>query len=465
MNSPNTQAAATHTFGYRRRRGLNWVFLGLLYAGYYLCRYNLSVVSPEFTKEFGFNKQEYGAINSGREIGYAIGNFFNGLFTDGLGGKQAMAIGAIGTILLNLVFAGVSLMKWSAVNAFTLSGGAVSLLLVAFVVTRTVDGYLQSFGAPGMVKINTSWFQRRERGKFAGIFGGMIQLGQVGVNRLGGALITGIAIGGVMLVPPQNWRSIFVVMPALLAVILALAWIVVRNHPEQAGYSIAHDDDAHAANPEQKLPLGQVFSTIASNPLSWLNAGAYMCTGFVRKAMDNFWVLYLFEVWHIGKESVAYDRMATWLPIVAVIGSFTTGLISDTIARGRRSPVAAGLYTVETLVLLITLLVLKQAHLANALTACGLLLAISLTVNSSHSIVGTAVTMDIGGRKMAGFALGLVNSFQYLGGFLAGFGLGGLIDAYGWDALFWAMIPFSALGSLLMTGVWLTTRGRDVKGA
>jgi len=35
-----------------------------------------------------------------------------------------------------------------------------------------LDGYLQAFASPGMVKkINAAWFAHRERGRFSGIFG------------------------------------------------------------------------------------------------------------------------------------------------------------------------------------------------------------------------------------------------------------------------------------------------------
>ena len=157
--------------GYRWRRGRNWFFLGLLYAGFYLCRYNLSTVTPELAREFNLNNQQTGWMSTGRDFGYMIGTFINGLFADALGGRQSMAIGAIGTVLLNLGFGWFS--TWD-----------VAFLLVGFVVIRTLDGYAQAFGSPGMVKINTAWFRKRERGTFAGIFGGMIQLGQIGVTQL-----------------------------------------------------------------------------------------------------------------------------------------------------------------------------------------------------------------------------------------------------------------------------------------
>jgi hypothetical protein len=36
---------AAHPPGFRRRRGLNWAFIGLLYTSFYMCRYNLPLAS------------------------------------------------------------------------------------------------------------------------------------------------------------------------------------------------------------------------------------------------------------------------------------------------------------------------------------------------------------------------------------------------------------------------------------
>ena len=44
---------------------------------------------------------------------------------------------------------------------------------------------------------------------------------------------------------------------------------------------------------------------------------------------------------------------------------------------------------------------------------CMFLVLVALTANSTHAIVGAAAPMDIGGRKMAGFASGVIDSFQY----------------------------------------------------
>ncbi|MCH8808073.1 MAG: MFS transporter, partial [Planctomycetes bacterium] len=201
MNKPDKQtiesATIAHPPGFRFRRGQNWFMLGLTYASYYMCRYNIYIVAPRIIEQFGFSKEQFGWIYTARDWSYAVGQFINGLFTDRLGGKQAMAIGAALTIVFNVLFGMASF------------AGAGSVF-VLFMLIRASDGYSQAFGAPGMVKVNTAWFPRSERGRFAGIFGLMIQFGNIAINNLGPLLLAGAAIplGVVTLnLPAMHWRQ------------------------------------------------------------------------------------------------------------------------------------------------------------------------------------------------------------------------------------------------------------------
>jgi len=65
---------------------------------------------------------------------------------------------------------------------------------------------------------------------------------------------------------------------------------------------------------------------------------------------------------------------------------------------------------------------------------CLFFILISFSVNATHSIVGAAAPMDIGGRRMAGFASGVIDSFQYFGAAIALPVTGKLLDKYGWGA-------------------------------
>ena len=470
MNASNNTSArgepvaAAHPPGFRARRGMNWFMLGLTYASYYMCRYNLSVVAPRIMDQFGLNNAQYGLINTGRHWSYALGQFINGLLTDRLGGKQAMAAGAVLTIILNIAFGMASF------------AGAGSVLLL-FVLIRSCDGYAQAFGAPGMIKVNVAWFPRAERGRFAGIFGLMIQFGLIAINTLGPLLLAGCAIPLLVVtlnLPALHWRWLFWIPPGIVAVVVAIMYLVVCNNPEEAGYRIEHaEDEDHAdADHDEKIPLSLVFKTIIKRPMVWVTAGAYFCTGVVRTAQFDWWVVYFDREWGLDiAKSVLVIVTGALLPIAAVIGSLSTGFVSDLLFKGRRAPVATILYAIESATILVAALLLGNSATASAGLAAVMTLLISFTCNSTHSILGTAAPMDLGGRKMAGFAFGIIDSLQYVGAGLAGVGLGRLIDhavantSLGWTAWFYFMLPFSTLGMLLMGYVWWRTRGRFVKGA
>ena len=440
--SPNNTTAAGPAFppGFRARRGLNWGFIGLLYTSFYMCRYNFSIANKAISDEFGFSKEQMGWIITTALLAYACGQIINGLLTDKLGGKKAMLIGAAGTVTMNLLFGVASF--WG--------------LLGLFIVIRGIDGYMQAFGAPGMVKINTAWFGRRERGRFAGIFGFMINLGRFGIFKLGPALLAGGLFLGMWHVPPLHWRWLFWVPSLICAVVAVGMALTVKETPEEAGFNNVHADADDNADTAVRAQLSVVFKTIARHPAIWIVALAYACTGAVRQGVDQWFPRFMQEVHHLDLKSAQFQWLGFLIPFVASAGSLLSGYISDTLFKGRRAPVAAGLYFLETAVILLA------AQFSSANAAVLFLVLISFTANSTHSILGTAAAMDIGGRKMAGFASGVIDSFQYFGGSLAGYFLGQLLDK-SWGNYFYFMAPFGLIGGLLMLtiGERMTTGRRD----
>ena len=93
-----------HPPGFRPRRGLNWFIIGLLYASYYMCRYNFRFATPGLVHDYGFTTFQITGILSASSIAYGTGQLVNGLLTDRIGGKTSMLIGAAGTITINLIF-------------------------------------------------------------------------------------------------------------------------------------------------------------------------------------------------------------------------------------------------------------------------------------------------------------------------------------------------------------------------
>jgi MFS transporter, OPA family, glycerol-3-phosphate transporter len=423
--------------GFRARRGQNWAFLGLLYTSFYMCRYNFSIANKSISEEFGFSRGQMGYIITTALFAYACGQIINGLLTDRMGGKRAMLIGAAGTIVMNILF-----------GAASFAG-----MLGLFIAIRGVDGYLQAFGAPGMVKINTAWFAHRERGRFSGIFGFMINLGRLGIFTLGPALLAGFTVLGLIHIPPLHWRWLFWA-PSLICAVAAVGMaLAVKETPEEAGFPGAVADDTGSAGLGVTAEFSQVMRAILTNPAVWITACAYACTGAVRQAVDQWFPRYMQDLYQVDLQSARFQFLAFLIPFVASAGSLMAGYVSDTIFKGRRAPVAAVLYFLETAIILSA----AQFHSANA--AILFLVLISFTANSTHSILGSAAPMDIGGRRMAGFALGLIDSFQYFGGSLAGYLLGNLLDR-NLGNYFYFMAPFGLVGGALM----LAIRGKITHG-
>lgn len=464
----NTSAAAdtarrTYPPGFRARRGLNWGALGLMYAAYYMCRYNFRFATPGMQEEFGFSTTQISDMLGIWSLTYGTGQLVNGLLTDRIGGKRSMQIGAVGTILVNLLMGFLPLLvvggTLAAVAKFIFRAESVDPAFIAISVVWLINGWFQSFGAPGMIKINAAWFRRTERGTFAGIFGFMIQLGQVASSKISPLILNGLSVG-ILVIAPGQWRWLFILPPIVTLVVAIGMSIAAKPTPDDAGFpGVIEDELDNSAG--VTVSLRESFKTIFTHPLVWFYACAYACTGAVRTSSDQLAILYFQE--QLGMDmkkniSAAVAWTLAAMPMAAVAGSLASGWISDKFFKGHRSPVAMSLYFLEAAVIGISAVLLIRGLVgpspAGILVGCAILIVIALTANSTHSIVGAAAPMDIGGKKMAGFAAGVIDSFQYYGGAISLFLTGRVLDAtkanHGW--LFWYVImaSFGVLGGFAM---------------
>ncbi len=436
---PTSPAKKQYPRGFRARRGLNWGILGLTYASYYVCRYNFRFATPGLIEEYGFSNTQITDMLSAWSIAYGTGQLVNGLLTDRIGGKKAMLIGALGTIAINLTFGFASF-----VGTFS-----------TFALIWLLNGWFQSFGAPGMVKINAAWFNRDERGTFAGIFGFMIQLGQFAINNLAPFILAGFSIG-IFVVAKGEWRWLFRIPPLFTALMAILVVWLPKESPEAAGYPGVVSDGDGKSDTGTRASLKESFVTIFTHPLVWFYAVAYGCTGAVRNLSDQLAVLYFVQQLKLdlAKKPPAVFYTMNLMPIVAVFGSFTAGWVSDKFFKGHRSPVAMTLYFLESCVIICAAIVIHMGIVGptpvGIFLGCLFLVLVSLTANSTHAIVGAAAPMDIGGRKMAGFAAGVIDSFQYYGAAVALPITGRLIDHYGWGVWYPTMASFGLIGGCSM---------------
>lgn len=455
MNISQTDSFAKahlHPLGFRTRRGLNWFTVGLLYAMFYMCRYNFRFAGPGMRAEFGWTAGDISAIAAWFSIAYGTGQLLNGLFCDRLGGRISMLMGAIGSIAITIT---IGFSPWT--DSFA-----------AFAAMWMVNGYIQAAGTPGMVKINAAWFNKEERGLFSGIFGFMIQSGQALISALAPWILNGFTFLA-MVVEPGRWRMLFCIPPIFLALVSIIFYFIAAQSPEEAGLPGSIKDDVDNSS-GTTVPLRESFKFVFSNPLVWFYAVAYGCTGAVRHAADQLSPMYFEDCLGFNMKTdlpVAASFTLVLVPIVAVFGSVLSGWVSDRFFKGNRYPVAMVLYYSEACVIAAATAVMGlgiiRPTLSGILLGCLFLVLIAITANSTHSIVGAAAPVDIGGKKMAGFASGVIDSFQYYGAAIGLFITGKLLDVSlpgNYTVWFGLMACFAFFGGCAMLSLLLRQQQR-----
>src|SRR5262249_36742075 len=81
-----------HTSGFRHRRTLNWVPLGLTYAFLYMGRYNMTVLK----NVHGISQRDFGNIDFWGSLVYGLSFLLNGPLCDRYGGRRTILVAAGG---------------------------------------------------------------------------------------------------------------------------------------------------------------------------------------------------------------------------------------------------------------------------------------------------------------------------------------------------------------------------------
>jgi OPA family glycerol-3-phosphate transporter-like MFS transporter len=433
-----------HSGVFLRRRILNWVPLGVTYALLYMGRYNLTVAKNALGGLM--TKSDFGVIFGWGTVVYAFAFILNGPLTDKIGGRKAMLIAATGAAIMN-----------AAMGLFVYLQPEVNLVL-AFSILYAMNMYFQSFGAVSIVKVNSGWFHVRERGVFGGIFGILISLGIFLAFQVGQLIVdllhTTPAGDGTSVVSAPYW--VFWIPSLLLALFVFIIYFMVRDRPGEAGLANFDPGDASSGESDAPDPLPVILRKILTNPIVLTIAAIEFCTGVLRQGIMHWYIIY-------GKEmGYAHDFLVTknWglmLFIAGATGGMSAGWLSDKVFGSRRAPVAGLLYA---LMFVCVAVMVFSLHNPWVLGACVVL--ISYCVIGTHGVLSGTATMDFGGRKNAGTAVGLIDGMVYLGTGLQSLSLGFLTEK-SWS--YWPvfLLPFAAIGFLLARRIWHALPGKTAQ--
>ncbi|MBX3246265.1 MAG: MFS transporter [Myxococcales bacterium] len=437
-----------HSDAFRRRRVLNWLPLGLTYAFLYMARYNVTVskltlgdlLDPDGVPFM--TNADFATIFGVGTLVYGFSFVINGPLTDRVGGKAAILASAGGSLVANAL---MGLVTWAVLHDPT-SAVAANLTLT-FSILYAANMYFQSFGAVAIVKVNAPWFHVRERGVFGAIFGVLISLGVYFAYDWGKLIL-------------DHWGLLWVFfVPAILLAICLVAVIAwVHDTPGAAGHHDFDTADASSGDEGPRLPVVMVFKKMLSNPIIVTIAFVEFCSGFLRQAIMQWFREFAKQtdaaLGLVG--SFVYDNWGVLLCCAGILGGVVAGVISDRVFDSRRGPVATILYAAMLVGALVLMLTFQTFFVG------WLVILMSMCVIGVHGMLSGTASMDFGGKKNVGTAVGIIDGFVYLGTAVMSLTYGILLpndpeiaaDPAEW--LMWpaAMIPVALLGTLLATRVW-----------
>jgi OPA family glycerol-3-phosphate transporter-like MFS transporter len=317
-------------------------------------------------------------------------------------------------------------------------------LVPVFSVLYAINMYFQSFGAVAIVKVNSAWFHVRERGVFGGLFGILISAGiflayQVGQHIVDYLHTTRTPSGETVTSPPY-W--VFWIPAALLAVFFVIDWFIVRDRPREAGHADFELGDASSGEDDRPDPVLTILRKVVTHPVVIVIAAIEFCTGVVRQGVMQWYIIYAKEKGFMHSFWVP-NNWGLVLFVAGAAGGMVAGWLSDKVFGSRRGPVAALLYAMMVIGTLAMIPSLDGRWIMGIAV-----LVISFAVIGTHGMLSGTATMDFGGRKNAGTAVGLIDGAVYLGTGLQALSLGYLTEK-SWS--YWPvfLVPFSLIGFVL----------------
>ena len=399
----------------------------LSYAGFYLCRKVYAVVKHPLKLQFGFNDEQIAAPWTIYLIAYMFGQFLAAW----LGRRMASR---------RVLLYGMSIAAASNVGLGFLVDSHRASVFLWLCITMGIHGLAQATGWSHNVALFANWTKRSERGTLFGIWGTCYQLGAVAGKGLAGFLLGWLGMA-------WSFFGSSIVFFAFIVVFFFFA----RERPQSVGLSLKDDaePDVAVANArgavaarEAPLPPGFVSSIVAMGLI-------YFGFKFLRYALDSWSALILSEHFALSSSTAAY--LSTAFDWVGLLGVIAGGYWSDRMPGSRRTPVIFWM----TLGCLIFTVLMRQIGLTSPTVFVVLLGLIGFTQLGPDALLSGAYAMDIGSRRQAALAAGVINGFGSVGPILQEPLIGWLKQTAGLNSVFTLLV---GVGAVTTIATWLLMR-------
>lgn len=371
----------------RRYRTQLFTATWLSYAGFYLCRKVYAVLKHPLKEQFGLDDVHVAYPWTIYLIAYMLGQFLAAWLGKRMESRRVLAYGMSVAAACNVVLG-------------LLVDSHVASVFTWMCVTMAIHGLAQATGWPHNVALFANWTRRSERGTLFGFWGTCYQLGAVAGKGLAGFLLGWLGMA-------WSFYGSSLVLFAITIVFVLLA----RERPQSVGLSLEDDaepdvpaavaSEARSTKPAP-LPAGFIASIVAMGLI-------YFGFKFIRYALDSWSTLILVEQFRMSTTIAAY--LSTAFDWIGFLGVIAGGIWSDRIPGARRTPVifwmTVGCFIFTTLMWLV--------GLSSPVLFVAMLGLIGFTAMGPDSLLSGACAMDIGSRRQAALAAGVINGLGSIG--------------------------------------------------
>ncbi len=417
---------------YRSNRIRVMLAITIGYGLIYMCRLAIGVVKKPLIDQGIFTPAELGTIGSALFYTYAIGKLTNGFLADHANARRFLAAAFLLTAICNLMM-----------------GFATTVWLAALL--WGLNGWFQSFGAPGGVVAMTAWFSNRERGRAYGVWSTAHSIGEG---------LTFVVVGGLVTLLGWQWGYWG---PGLIGVVTAIGvYMLLKDRPQTLGLPPVNewknDKYAEASEDSPRSTVALQFS-ILKMPAIWVLALASATTYITRYGINSWGILYLQE-----ERGFSLPMAGTLLMIstlAGIAGAVAFGFTSDKLFNARRPPANLLFAILE----LIGLTIIFFGPTNTPMLIVGMLL-FGMGLTGLVTSLGGLFGVDIAPKRAAGAVMGVIGVFSYLGAAIQEQVSGILIDRnmvvsgqdriYHFGPVIWFWIGSSVVSMVLAASLWRT---------
>ncbi len=399
------------------------------YGIYYICRLSINVMKKPIIDEGIFTETQLGVIGSALFFSYAAGKLVNGFIADHINIRRFMATGLLVSALVNLIL-------------------GMQSLFVVFIILWGINGWFQSIGSNTCVVGLVRWFSKKERGTYYGFGSASLSMGEVFTFTVTS-----------LIVAAAGWRFGF-----WSSGIIGLigAFLILRffyDTPESKGLMpIVEYKNDYEDHPVKEKSVTSLQFGLIKNPAIWILGLSSLFIYVVRYSINSWGILFLQS--QKNYTNLEASSIISVSSIFGLVGTISSGLISDKIFNARRNAPAL-IFGIINILSLAAFLLTPESNLWVDIVS---MIFFGVSIGVLVCYLGGLMALDVSPKKASGAVMGMIGITSYIGA-----GIQDIVSGYlfehnkiiidgvaGYDFsyinLFW--IGASILSCLLTLFVW-----------